>query len=396
VAETLIKRRCVISIGDYEPLDVAQQYANFQRGLQRFAQTWNVATAISPFKLEADGAIAVWHTETKASNWKVKTEFRLLNWSDIVRRDFRRWNFDRAWRAIKALTDFVFSGTCWHYFRLNLRFGLFFFYPVLAILFFTIIALLFSALLGTFEVPLASLLGFAIGIALFAGFIEWLDPLVLPRVVDMWIFLYELVHLERTNLAERLGVFSQDIVAKLQSDDFDEILIVGHGIGAVLQPIIVDRAFWAMPEFGKDGRTVSLLSLGSLLLAVGLHPEGGWVVGPVSRIARDRWVYWAEYQTQDDIISFSGSNPVTELISDHGKPMLQNIQIKDMVDTNAKRRFPESIYQNHRQFVRANSKRYFYDYFMICCGPYNLQARVKYPDLMVAALSPDGRLVSNR
>jgi hypothetical protein len=395
VAESLIKRRCVISIGDYEPLDVAHQFANFQRGLQRFAQTWNVTPKISPFKMEADGAIAVWQIETKAPNWEVKTEFRLLNWSDIVRKDFRRWNLNRAWRAIRALVDFIISGTCWRYFRLNWRFGLFFFYPVLAVLFFAIIALWLTAFLGNFEVPFASLFGSAIGLALFLAFIEWVDPLVLPRVVDMWVFLYELVHLERTHLAERLGVFSQDIVAELQSDDFDEIVIVGHGIGAALQPIIVDRAFWALPEFGKDGRSVSLLSVGSLLLAVGLHPEGGWVVGPVSRVARDRWVNWAEYQAQEDFISFPGSNPVTELISDHGKPVLQKIQIKDMVGTDAKRRFLETAYQNHRQLIRANTKRYFYDYFMICCGPFDLSTRIKYPDLMVKAFNPDGRLIPN-
>ena len=243
--------------------------------------------------------------------------------------------------------------------------------------------------------PFAPLFGIAIAAALFFAFTIWVDPIVLPRVVDMWIFMHELVHLERTQLAERLGVFSQDIVAQLQIDKFDEIVIVGHGVGAALQPIILDRAFWALPDFGKDGRSVSLLSLGSLLLAVGLHPEGGWVVGPVSRVARDRWVYWAEYQAQEDIISFPGNNPVTELISDHGKPVLQEIQIKDMVDTNAKRRFPASAYQNHRQLVRANTKRYFYDYFMICCGPFDLQTRVKYPDLMVAAFNSDGRLNAN-
>ncbi len=393
MAESLIKRRCVISIGDYEPLDITQQFANFQRGLQRFSQTWNVATRISPFKLEADGAIAVWHTETKAPNWVVKTEFRLLNWSDIVKKDFRLWNLERAWRATKAIVDFIWSGTCWRYLRLNRRFGFFFLYPLLAFVVVVLISLWLAAFLGNNEVPYAPLIAFSIGTGLIFSFVRWVDPVGLPRIVDMWIFLHELVHLEKINLAERMGVFSQDLVAQLQSDNFDELLIVGHGIGAVLQPIIVDRAFWALPEFGKDGRSISLLSLGSALLAVGLHPEGGWVVSPASRVARDRWVYWAEYQAQEDIFNFFGVNPITELISDHGKPVLQKIQFKEMADFDAIR--PNNAYKNHRQFVRANTKRYFYDYFMACCGPFDLKARVKYPDLMVAAFSSDGRLSSD-
>ncbi|MFZ0847490.1 MAG: hypothetical protein WAM62_17020 [Pseudolabrys sp.] len=394
--DSLVKRRCVISIGDYEPTSVAQQFANFQRGLQRFSQIWKVATSVSPFKLEADGAIAVWHTETKAPNWMVITEFRLFNWSDIVKKDFQRWNFGRAWRAIRSITDFVVSGTCWRYFRLKWRFGLLFLYPLLAVLFAAIVSLWLSAFLGNLEVPYASLIAFLIGaVAIFSVF-KWVDPVVLPRIVDLWVFLHELVHLEKTDLAERLGIFSQDLARLLESSNFDEILVVGHGIGAVLQPIIVDRAFWAMPEFGKNGRPVSLLSLGSLLLAVGLHPEGGWVVGPMSRVARDKWVYWAEYQAEEDTLSFAGINPVTELLSDHGKPVLQRIQFKEMQDFDSKGRFAKGSIQNHRQFVRANAKRYFYDYFMICCGPFDLRARFKYPEIMVSAFTSDGRLSPNR
>jgi hypothetical protein len=393
VVDSLVKRRCVISIEDYEPVDVAQQYANFNKGLQRFSQTWNVATKISPLRMEADGAVAVWNIETEAHNWKVTTEFRLLNWSDTIRKEFRHWSFYRAWRAIKAIFDFVISGTCWRYFRLNWRFGLLFLYPVLATLSFLVIAYLFSGMLRYFEVPYALFLSCVIAAALFSAFIEWFDHIIFPRVVDIWIVLHELVYLERTNLAERLSVFSRDIIAKFESNDFDEIVIVGHGIGAVLQPVIVDRAFWALPEFGKDGRSVSLLSLGSLLLAVGLHPEASWVVGPVSRIARDRWVYWAEYQAKQDVMSFPGSNPVTELIGEHGKPVLQDISFKDMIVTDTKRQFPQIVFGNHRQFVRANSKRYFYDFFMVCCGPFTLSMRVEHPELMVKVFYPDGRLI---
>ncbi len=94
-------------------------------------------------------------------------------------------------------------------------------------------------------------------------------------------------------------------------------------------------------------------------------------------------------------MSFPGINPVTELISDHHKPVLQEIKIEDMINTGVKRGFLTSIYRNHRQLVLANSKRYFYDYFMICCGPFSLSTRVKYPDQMVAAFKSDGRLTSD-
>jgi hypothetical protein len=106
-------------------------------------------------------------------------------------------------------------------------------------------------------------------------------------------------------------------------------------------------------------------------------------------------VYWAEYQAVEDVFSFAGRNPVAELADEHGEPILQKIRIKDMVDSATKRRFRDATYQNHLQPIQANSKRYFYDCFMVCCGPFALPTRVNYADHMVTAFAPDGRLNSN-
>lgn len=392
MTDTLVKRRCVISIGDYDSPQVAQQYANFQAGLKRFSRTWNVATRISPLRTEADGAIAIWRSEAKAPNWIVQTDFRILNWQDVFGSD-ARWSLDRAWRAIKAAADFISSGTWWRYFRLNWRFGMFFFYPLLAVFLVSFLLLWLSVFLGNMGLPSSSLLAMSALGALSYCYLKWIDPVGMLRVLDMWIFVHELIHLKKANLADRLGIFVEDLKAILAADDFDEVVLVGHGFGAVFQPLIVDRAFWAMPEFGKDGRSINVLSLGSMLLAVGAHPEGAWVVMPASRIARDRWVYWVEYQAQEDVLNFPGKSPLAELLSDHGKPVLQRITIRQMIELSGKG-LASRISQIHRQYVRANTQRYFYDYFMIACGPFNLRARVKFPSLMTEAFDADGRLLS--
>lgn len=362
-------------------------------GLKRFSQTWNVGMRISQMRTEADGAIAIWRTEARAPNWIVQTDFRTLNWQDVFGSE-TRWSFDRVWRMIKAGADFISSGAWWRYFRLNWRFGLFFFYPLLSLLLISVLCLWLSAFLGNMEVPFASLLATSILAAISYCYIKWIDPIGIPRVLNLWIFVQELVHLQKASLADRLGIFVEDLKGILGSNDFDEIVLVGHGFGAVFQPVILDRAFWAMPEFGKNGRSISLLSLGSMLLAVGSHPEGAWVVMPASRVARDRWVFWAEYQAEEDILNFPGKSPLAELLSEHGKPVLQRISIPKMAEISPKGRGGGGIFQTHRQYVRANAQRYFYDYFMVACGPFSLRARVKFPDLMTEAFDADGRLVS--
>jgi len=45
--------------------------------------------------------------------------------------------------------------------------------------------------------------------------------------------------------------------------------------------------------------------------------------------------------------------------------------------------------------VMGNERRYFYDYYMLCCGPIALQHRVEKPDWAVAAFAADGAIESN-
>jgi hypothetical protein len=393
VAGSLIKRRCVISVGDHQSLDIALQFANFQRGLQHFAKTWSVSAKMYPLKMAVDGAIAVWQIETKAQNWKVDTEFRLFNWADVSNNSSEVWSWDKLLPSAKALYDNVATGTCWRYFKVNWRFAMFFLYPVLAVLFFALVAYYLAGLLNVFGLPFSSFVGVVIAAVFFISYIKWVDPIVLPRVVNMWVLIHDLVHDQRVGLAERLEVFVQDIVAVLQSQKYDEVIIAGHGLGAALQVAIVDRALWQLPDHNKNGKKICMLSTASLLLAVALHPEGSWLVGPVSRLTRDKTVYWAEYHAEEDVIGFSGINPATMLVGDHDKPVLQEVKIQNMIKTKVKYFSPKTAYQYNRQLVRANSKKYFYDFFMICCGPFSLQTRVEDPELMVTAFYADGRLV---
>ncbi len=56
------------------------------------------------------------------------------------------------------------------------------------------------------------------------------------------------------------------------------------------------------------------------------------------------------------------------------------------------RRFKANFFRLHRQLVMGNEKRYFYDYYMICCGPLRLETRVLKPETIVGRFTEDGAL----
>jgi len=66
-----------------------------------------------------------------------------------------------------------------------------------------------------------------------------------------------------------------------------------------------------------------------------------------------------------------------------------------MVEEHTYRRFHLNFLRIHRQAVMGNERRYFYDYYMLCCGPIPLVDRVANPEQAVAIFAADGALNSS-
>ena len=75
-----------------------------------------------------------------------------------------------------------------------------------------------------------------------------------------------------------------------------------------------------------------------------------------------------------------------------GKPIVRIIRIRLMVEEHTYRMFRLSFLRIHRQAVMGNERRYFYDYYMLCCGPMALNDRIENPDGAVTAFAADGSI----
>jgi len=394
-----VKKRCVFALAGYEPVAPEREHARFVRELRRFERTWSVTSEVSEMTLTKDGAVAVWNVETRGPNWAVETEYRLLRWDDFVTDDSKASDWVRLPRALAAFGDFIVSGTVFRYFRANWRYGLFFLYPLLILAGFValavwsaVTAITFAGLHDALSFIAATILAFVIFALLvrFAG-----PPLMLAYILDDWIFAHRLVRRARTGFSERLEIFAQDIAAKLRSQNVDEIIISGHSLGSAIKVAVVDRALQLVPEFGAKGVQLCLLSTGSSLLKIALHPAASWLVGAILNVARSPSIFWVEYQAVVDVISFYGANPVATLTrAPSDKPILHKLRIRNMLDDATYRRFRRNFFRLHRQFVMGNDKRHFYDFFMICCGPNSLPAQATNPQAMLTSFAPDGGLLT--
>jgi hypothetical protein len=391
-----VNKRCFVQMTGYEPVGPEHQHRRFIREMARFQKAWSVQGKVSPPVLAADGAVVNWTIETFGPNWRVITDFHQFRWDDFVAADMAQSDWWRFPLGIAALMEFVLNGTVVRYFIVAWRYGGFFLYPLLYIvgtMWLSISAARFAVIHGGLPYPLLSapVLWFAVFVALRWTFGRFVS---IGYALDDWYFARDLVHRARPELDLRLDRLALELVRLVRDTDADEIVIDGHSLGAPLSLVVIDRALKLDPQLGRRGKPLHLVSSGSSLLKVALHPAASWLREAVERVANAPAIYWVEYQALVDIINVYKVDPVVALgLSATGKPIVKIIRIRMMVEEHTYRRFHLNFLRIHRQAVMGNERRYFYDYYMLCCGPLPLVERVENPDQAVIAFGPDGALI---
>jgi hypothetical protein len=335
----------------------------------------------------------------------------VLSWDDILLTDFSRPILWRLFHYVIAFFDFILTGTVFRYFRAGYRYALFFFVPFFQLVLFVCLGVLgaqWAARWLGFGSPLVAP---AIAIVVFFGLL-----LVWPgrwwrvsQALDDWIFAREFLRGQRPDLDARIDSFADVIAARARDTSIDEVVVLGHSLGASLVLDSVARALARDPELGKHGPAFSILTVGSTIPKFSLHPRGGDLRAKMARVAAEPSILWGEYQARDDFISFYKFDPVSQSRVDTGKeradlkPIIKVVAIPNMIEKRTMLRFRLRFLRLHYQFVMANERRSHYDYFMLICGPFQtarvLAARHGFLDLIAAdgmPIEPAGAAAQSR
>ena len=371
------RRRHVFHIAGYDPIRPAQQYRRFVRELAIFQETWGARATLSEMT-ESSGCFS-WNVRTEGANWTGEADYELLAWDDIVAKDAGGGDGPRLVRAIATYLDLLLTGTLFRYAVAHARYFLFALFPLFQLALLGFCAWI-AAALGVRALGLQGLQGLTlatlIGAAIFFLLLRWPGRRwKLQHALDDWILARAYLHGQRSDVQSRLEAFSERLARRVKEGGVDEIVIVGHSLGALFAVEVVARALQADPDLGRRGIALCVLTVGATIPKCTLHPAAAHVRDRVLRVAQEPSIYWAEYQARADAISFYRFDPVKlrrmtgKSDQLNGSPVIRRVQIQDMLrkETFAKYRF--HVLRLHYQFVMANNRRSSYDYFMMICGP---------------------------
>jgi pimeloyl-ACP methyl ester carboxylesterase len=376
-SQASVARRAVFLVGGYERNDSAGFFRRIDREMARFSTCWSIDARMGEPVSAPGGIAASAPIAYHGADGDCSCELTFLSFDDLVKRDGSRPFILRLWVYLVSFLDYVVSGTMFRFFATNWRFALYFLYPFVALSAFAGIGYGVYRLVALAGVPGSGILGVLFGLLATYAVGRFVGRRYFVfHLMDLWSFSREHLRGRRPDMDQRLDAWSQLIADRLKEGRFDEVLLVGHSTGGAL---ILDVAHLLAERLTGEGRAVdfTLLTVGSTSLKVCLHPAAKRARMRLEGLARYPGLRWTEFQALTDIINFYKCDPyrLAGLTHQRGDefPRMFQVRFRDMLVAESYKRIKRNFFRVHYQFISANSRRYFYDFFMICCGTRRLE-----------------------
>ena len=386
-----IRTRHVLHVGGFDPLAPEGYARHLSSGLRHFAELWNARATTSPPAVAEDGRTVDFDVHAEGANWTTDTRYTVLRWDEVIMPYVRRAWLLRMARGYAAIWDFARTGTLRRFFETSLRYGLFVIYPLFLLILFAGLSVAAGGLAAGLRVPSPAISAPLIGVAVFFLLFRFLGPLFhLEFALADWAFAADLANGRVDGLEANLDRFTKVVLAAIREPGVDEVVLSGFSLGAVMLVEVLGHGLTSDPELFGGPRPPVLLTVGSSILKIALHPQARSLRRAVIMVAGEPRLDWVEYQSRTDFLNFYRVDPTAVIIEEVGRPAIVHLRMRNMLNPEAYRRMKWSPLRVHRQFVMPNGERYFYDFYQICFGPLPLVERARLGNQAASVFARDG------
>jgi hypothetical protein len=372
-----VRRRHVIYAEGYDPRGAEGYYRLFQRECDRFRREWPVSLTLQPLDLDSDD-FAHWRVAVCASNWQVATHYDFLRLERFIRSDVAGPMARFIPRTVGWIVDDLVSGALFRIFSASPRFSLHLLYFQLLVLAWLALPaigglLVARALTVNFGLPIGIAASLLAALACFLALRPIADRPGVIQITSCWVILRKLNRGRATWLDQVIDAGARHLITVAQANEADEIALVGHSAGGVIASAIMARALELDPNLGRRGPRLVLLTLGSIMPAVALHPAARRMRDIVRRLAIEPTLAWIDCQSRKDYMSFPDFDPVdgvgVYVGTQRCNPLIWLVRFKDMIWPERYRRFTWNLFRVHYQYIMAGDRPAPYDYVLLVGGP---------------------------
>ncbi len=376
-----VKRRVVFYLPGFDPMP-PNRYRELYRS-EAVKQAKVSGYEIKANRISSRDRLSRFEVDANINNQNVHSEFRFLQWNDLVHREMQEPIY-QSWRSMLKVARVIgASGALRRLLKLHFPPNIAGLYPFLMIPFQILISIFIAIALCQ---PIASLnFPFSTASAWILGAIIFWVSVNLWRKLDDQLMAYYMLHdlsficqedgYTPKVLRERLEEFKAAMVDATK-EDWDEILLVGHSSGAHLAVIILAELIREGKITAKDH--VSFLTLGHAIPMVAYLPGARDLRLALRGLSDQDVVKWVDFSAPSDGASFSLHNPVTSSVDvelDCPQPRILSAAFRQSMSDEYYRNLRMRFFRLHFQYLCHFDRPGIYDYFRVTAGPIRLWER---------------------
>jgi hypothetical protein len=405
-----VRRRHVIYVAGYEPRGATGYYRLLERECDRFQRVWPVSLTVKPVDLDSRD-VARWLVAVRAPTWRVFATYDFLRFDNFIQSDLAEPLIRHIARSLGWVIGDLASGAQFRIFCASWRFGL-------HLLFVQSVLLAWLALAAAIGLKVGYVVTDHLGLSPPAGIVAALlaaltallalQPVARRcgaiQIPSCWVILRRFARGRATWLDQVVDIGAQRLLAAARANEADELVVIGHSAGCAIASAVIARALECDPDLGRRGPRLVLLTLGSVIPAVALHPAAQRMRAIIARLAVEPALAWIDCAFRKDVMAFINFDPVegvgVRVGARRRNPLVWRVPFKDMLSPQNYRRLKWKFFRVHFQYIMASDRPCPYDYILLIGGPVAIaEWAKKHWELTLSFIQDgmrDGRRASSR
>ncbi|MFD2175356.1 hypothetical protein [Rhodobacter lacus] len=391
---TDVRKRRVFYIPGYDPIHPRRYRELYRKEGQAQAAISGYSLSLAPKRA---GGPYGWHVRSEQEGAPVEADIEVLIWADIVRDSMDGSILATYGQLVRTAWAYIASGALFRLMRLRKGPVIAALYPIFALIVQLLVALGLGAAvfwaLSRYLVAAVSILAVPVplpalvtGLSAVAGLALVWSALRWFRRKDGRFYAYYLMHdyaftarwggANPPRLAARMAEFGATIATAL-TEEWDEVLVVGHSSGAHLAVSILADLI-RTGRVPAEGPALSFLSLGHVVPMVSYLPQAKRLRGDLAFLATRKELAWVDVTAPGDGCAFALCDPVrVSGVGPEGQihPLVISAAFTQTLSPERWKALRWRFFRLHFQYLCAFDRPKVYDYFRITAGPKTLKAR---------------------
>ncbi len=373
-------RRTVFYIPGFDPRGPVHYHRLYAEEAAKQTAVNGLALTVSQ-RRNADALEAVWTITSP----EAETRYRFMRYEDIIRRLWPRNALQMYASALEYGAYFLTQGVYAMILRNSWPNFIATSYIPISIVNWSILVVLITLGLGYWLTGFIGIFGWLVPLPLLALPFLAYEPIE-NRLRIFWLARSCAMLVKRAKgkiqgIEERCAAFAERVAAAANDPEQDEVLLVGHSVGAHLVVTIAARAL----EKLEPGRRFSLLTLGHAIAMTPRSAQAEQFRKDLLAISTSEQVDWIDVTSAIDQSCIALSDPLA--LSRVKRPDGARVQPK-IVSTRFNTLFTPDTYKtvrrdhmrSHFQYLMSAERPGDYDYFLITAGRLTLAERFAHLD----------------